>query len=294
MGDGAWVVVCRLGAILATLSLPMPSLKPNRQAPHGLLLEHDEAVTTRVGLRRWRHRGPVLPRWPSAAHDTVEVAWAEEGGMVYRVGRQSLHAGPGEVVVVPAQAEHHTGIEPNTVATSVQLSATLVAEIRDVMGGTVELGVLRDPGMVSLGQLILEEARSGERGRFLTTEALAEALTVRLLRAGESAPGATGADPRIVRAVDEVRARYAEPLTIDELAKAAGMSRYHFSRAFRRHVGASPYQYLTSLRVRRAAELLRKGRHNVTEAAFSVGVFDLGRFARAFRKEMGCSPSRFH
>jgi AraC-like DNA-binding protein len=264
-----------------------------RHNSHHSGLELDAAITSRIRLRRWRHRGKRAPRWPVAAHPTVEVAWAERGMLHYRVGRQEMHAAPGELVVVPAQMEHHTGIEPSTAATSVQLGADLLAETRELVGGSVRFGVLRDPGIVSLGELLLGEAQSSARGAFLSSEALAEALAVRLLRHGENAEQAPSGDPRILRAVDEVQARYAEPISVEELAKTAGMSRYHFSRAFRHQVGQSPYQYLTRTRMRRAAELLRKRRHTVTEAAFSVGVSDLGRFARAFRKEMGCAPSRY-
>jgi AraC-like DNA-binding protein/mannose-6-phosphate isomerase-like protein (cupin superfamily) len=260
---------------------------------HSFGLELDEAVTARVRLRRWRHRGKRVPKWPVAAHETVEVAWAERGTMRYRVGRQELHAGPGEVVVVPAQMEHHTLIEPEMAATSVQLSPGVIAETRDIIGGGIQFGVIHDKGIVSLGELILDEVRRADRGSFLTTEALAEALSVRLLRTADAPRASVGTDPRIVRAVDVVEARFAEPLTIDELAETAGMSRYHFGRTFRRHTGKSPYQYLMATRMHRAAELLRKRRHTVTEAAYNVGVFDLGRFARAFRKEMGCAPSRY-
>ncbi len=254
-------------------------------------LELDETITPRVRLRRWRHRGARVPRWPSAAHDTVEVAWAERGGMRYRVGSRELCVAVGEVVIVPSEVEHQTVIAPGTAATSIQLSTAAIAETQEIVGGAIGFDVVSDGGIISLAQLILAEARQPRRGSFLTTEALAEALSVRLLRSGH--PAMSTGDPRIARAVREMEERYAEPLTIDELAKTAGMSRYHFSRTFRRQMGKSPYQFLTATRVRRAAELLRKRRHSVTEVAFCVGIFDLGRFARAFRKEMGCAPSRY-
>ncbi|MCA9620465.1 MAG: helix-turn-helix transcriptional regulator, partial [Myxococcales bacterium] len=100
-------------------------------------------------------------------------------------------------------------------------------------------------------------------------------------------------DPRIRRAADAVEARFADALTVDDLARIAGMSRFHFCRQFRGQMGVSPYQHLVATRVRRAAELLRRGRYSVTETAFEVGFSDPGRFARAFRRHMGCAPSAY-
>ena len=64
-------------------------------------------------------------------------------------------------------------------------------------------------------------------------------------------------------------------------------------RRFRETVGMSPYRFLQSVRVSEAAALLRRGSHSVTDAALSVGFTDLGRFAQAFRRELGCAPSAF-
>jgi len=267
------------------------------------LLELDACVTSRVRVRRWRHQGGEVPRWPTGAHHAVEVAWSERGTLSYHVGREQLHATPGEAVIVPAQMEHRTCITSGTVATSIWLSAAVVAEMAEAMGdGAHPLGfgvVHDDAALPSLGSLMLDEAARTDPGAFVTTDALAEALAVRLLRcanprgASEAPVETVGSDPRISRAVDEVEDRYSERLTIDELAHAAGMSRFHFSRTFRAHMGQSPYQFLVSTRVRRAAELLCRGRHSVTEAAYGVGFHDLGRFARAFQKQMGCAPSAY-
>jgi len=87
-----------------------------------------------------------------------------------------------------------------------------------------------------------------------------------------------------------MESHYAEPLGIADLSRAAGISRAHFSRRFRDALGLSPYQYLQRVRIHRARELLGRG-HGVTEAALSGGYRDLGRFAQAFRRHVGCAPS---
>ena len=68
----------------------------------------------------------------------------------------------------------------------------------------------------------------------------------------------------LLRAKDLADAQYFEPLAVDDLARAAGFSRAHFSREFRRTFGESPHSYLLTRRLERAASLLRKiGRAHV-------------------------------
>jgi AraC-like DNA-binding protein len=61
----------------------------------------------------------------------------------------------------------------------------------------------------------------------------------------------------LLRARDPADARYAEPLTVADMARAAGLSPAHFSREFKRSFGESPHQYLLTRRLERAATLLR-------------------------------------
>lgn len=239
------------------------------------------------------------PRWPGVAHEALEVACVQRGTVRYVVGRADFVVRSGESCLVPVGHEHLTFIEPGTEAVSIWLERGFVeglASLLERRGRRVlRAGVVNDEAAVrSLAELMLDEAERQADGCFVSIDALGEALAIRLLRqAEEDGSGPAGSDPRIRRAVDEVQTRYAEVLTVAELARAAGMSRYHFSRLFRKHVGQSPYQYLVTTRVQRAAELLRRGRHSVTEAAYSVGFTDPSRFARAFRRQMGCAPSAY-
>ena len=76
----------------------------------------------------------------------------------------------------------------------------------------------------------------------------------------------------LLRAKDLADARYFEPLDVDDLARAAGLSRAHFSREFRRAFGESPHAYLLTRRLERAAALLRNTDRSVAEICFSVGL----------------------
>ena len=97
----------------------------------------------------------------------------------------------------------------------------------------------------------------------------------------------------LLRARDLVDARYAEPLTVADLARAAGLSPAHFSREFRRTFGETPHQYLLTRRLERAARLLRTTDWSVTDICFAVGLSSLGSFTSSFRRIYGMPPSAY-
>ena len=95
----------------------------------------------------------------------------------------------------------------------------------------------------------------------------------------------------LLRAKDLADARYFEPLGVDDLARAAGLSRAHFSREFRRAFGESPHAYLLTRRLERAAALLRTTDRSVADICFSVGLQSVGSFTTSFTRTFGKSPT---
>jgi AraC-like DNA-binding protein len=97
----------------------------------------------------------------------------------------------------------------------------------------------------------------------------------------------------LLRAKNLADSRYFEPLDVDELARAAGLSRAHFSREFRRTYGESPHAYLLTRRLERAAALLRTTDNSVAEICFSVGLQSVGSFTTSFTRTYGVSPTGY-
>jgi AraC family transcriptional regulator len=95
---------------------------------------------------------------------------------------------------------------------------------------------------------------------------------------------------RVEKASALLRERLAEPPTLDEIGRAAGCSPFYLSRTFSQEMGMTIPQYVRKLRVERAAQLLRSGKYNVTEAAVEVGYSSLSHFSQAFCQIMGCCP----
>jgi AraC-like DNA-binding protein len=97
----------------------------------------------------------------------------------------------------------------------------------------------------------------------------------------------------LLRAKDLADARYAEPLDVADLAKAAGLSPAHFSREFRRVFGETPHQYLLTRRLERAAAMLRNTDHSVADICFDVGLASVGSFTTSFRRAYGVTPTAY-
>jgi AraC-like DNA-binding protein len=97
----------------------------------------------------------------------------------------------------------------------------------------------------------------------------------------------------LLRAKDLADARYFEPLGVDDLARAAGLSRAHFSREFRAAFGESPHTYLLTRRMERAAALLRTTDHSVAQICLSVGLQSIGSFTTSFKRTYGVTPTAY-
>jgi AraC-like DNA-binding protein len=97
----------------------------------------------------------------------------------------------------------------------------------------------------------------------------------------------------LLRARDLADARYMEPLTVDDLARAAGLSRAHFSREFRRAFGESPHVYLLTRRLERAASMLRSTDRSVADICIAVGLDSIGSFTTSFTRMFGRSPTAY-
>ncbi len=97
----------------------------------------------------------------------------------------------------------------------------------------------------------------------------------------------------LLRARDLADARYFERLDVDDLARAAGLSRAHFSREFQRAFGESPHAYLLTRRLERAAALLRSTDHSVLDICLAVGLQSVGSFTTTFTRTYGLSPTAY-
>ena len=101
-------------------------------------------------------------------------------------------------------------------------------------------------------------------------------------------------DERRVAAVARfMEERFAEPCALNDLARLADLSPFHFLRVFRATTGLTPHQHLLRTRLRAGAAYLARTDAPITEVALAAGFEDLSNFTRSFRAEYGLTPSRY-
>lgn len=112
----------------------------------------------------------------------------------------------------------------------------------------------------------------------------------RVTRLTPPAPAPAGPHPVVTAAISYIESRLADPLTVPEVARAAGISHNHLTRLFRAATGDTVVAYIRRRRLERAQHLLRESTLSVSAIAVSVGIGDLQAFNKACRRELGASP----
>jgi AraC-like DNA-binding protein len=185
--------------------------------------------------------------------------------------------------------------------TRVRLGATLVERAADDLNlrlahAAAVAGRAFEPGAVHTARALLEAARAPQPPALLV-DALTTVLASAVARmiAGKPAPERVRGLPRHARnrVLALIEDRLDVPISLDELATAAGLSRYHFLRCFRASTGTTPHRYVLARRVERARTLLRGTRIPITEIALHCGFASASHLAAQFRRSTGATPSEY-
>lgn len=161
---------------------------------------------------------------------------------------------------------------------------------------TYDLG---GPQLHHLLDALVAEAAEGTPSGLLFVDTLTTALSLQLARqagstgvsAATTAPARGGLAPAARRRVLELmRARLDAPLSIDTLAREAGLSPAHFARAFKESTGRAPHQHLLALRLDRARRLLDEPGASLSDVALRTGFADQAHLTRFFKRQFGVTP----
>ena len=165
--------------------------------------------------------------------------------------------------------------------------------------------VIRVPGKAGQAQawlapyveVLSAETAATDGGSDMIMARLSDALIARTLRAEAGTSGQGGwlgalRDPRLARALALMHGQFAAGWSLPELARQAGFSRAAFAAQFARALGLPPMQYLTGVRMRKAALLLADGA-SVAQAAQAVGYGSEAAFSAAFHRYAGTAPGAY-
>jgi AraC-like DNA-binding protein len=235
-------------------------------------------------------------------HDAACIAFVRSGSFTYRVGATRASLGPGSLLLGnPGESyvcshEHGGGDH----CLSVSYDPALIEGVVAASGGRGSARLFAEPALPAsartgaLAQMLLAAARA-EPAWSVDEAALELAACVLGERRSAVRPGggAGAGERRAVEAMLYMDEYSTEPLTLATVARAAGLSAFHFLRSFRAALGVTPHQYLLRRRLVHAAEMLLETQAPVTAIAYDVGFQDLANFIRTFHRAVGCSPRAF-
>ncbi len=236
-------------------------------------------------------------------HKDIEFEYVVEGEAELSVNGKPLFAKEGQTVCINCYATH-------------KLTAPVHARVAILMINNkfcIENGIdvsklefdelMDDPRLGEYFKDIIEEYKAPERSYH---EAAVRAAVMRLLvyatrnysRVSECGEGEAlrsfgNAFEYVSRAIDFINKNFRRKLTLDEIAAASGISKYHFLRTFKKVTGYTVGDYINQVKCKYAKELLMDGEHSVKEAALLSGFENLSHFTNTFKRYEGVLPSEF-
>jgi AraC family transcriptional regulator len=158
--------------------------------------------------------------------------------------------------------------------------------------------VIRDLVLEGVAHRLLKEISEPGAASRLVTEELAQDLAAHLILAHSNVGRRLATRPytiaprRLRRTEEFILSNLKRDLSLSDIAGAAGMSLFHFAKAFKRATGRTPHQYLTAQRLLYARALLHDGSLSIREIASSVGLSH-SHFTVVFTRQFGMTPSKF-
>lgn len=236
------------------------------------------------------------------SHDTFSIGAIEAGCQVAMIRGEREYTGPGALYLINPGETHdgQPGVESGYRYRMVYPDLALLSEILEEATGRTIKGtpsfsrqLLTDPQLADAfnrAHRMLEDGSS----ELESEESMYCVLSAMFTRHGRAiiVPSAQSAPRAVSRAHDYIRAHFDREISLERLAREAGLSRAHLIRAFRKHYFITPHAFQTDLRIRQARHMLRAGA-TPADTALACGFADQAHFTRHFKARVGITPGQF-
>lgn len=269
------------------------------------VLASSQSSRTAVAATRFR-MGKVDVTLPALGIPAYGVNYGEHMQLQRTLNGRTVgtRAGAGQLsLLTPDAPSRWVFDQPGDVAL-VFLSADIfdraITEHASRSRGSVEIApkfAIRDLALERIAHQLLKEISEPSPASHLLREELAEQLAAHLLLAHSNLPRRdarphTIAPSKLRRAEEFMAANLNAELSLSDIAGAAGMSVFHFAKAFKQATGQAPHRYLTARRLLQARALLHDRRLSIGRVADLVGLSH-SHFTAVFRRQMGMTPRKF-
>ena len=251
-----------------------------------------------LGIETVAYRGP-LERMPTHAHAQFQLTLYDGGPRRFKVARHDFAGGPRTSIIIQA-GEPHSSVpvaDPLLTLRTFYIEESLIAEVAASLWGGKGTVAFRDPLIGDAATVArLRAAHRALDRRDLEGEERTYVALERLVRRYAKPTGparrVTATDAGIATVREILEDRTTENVGLDELAAAAGLSRFHLIRVFQRRYGVTPFAYQRNRRIEKARAVLRTG-SSIADVAAAAGFADQSHLGRSFRAVMGSTPGQY-
>ncbi|GHC89332.1 AraC family transcriptional regulator [Pseudorhodoferax aquiterrae] len=234
-------------------------------------------------------------------HDSLVVAVTEVGGSEFK-SRGRAHIAHPRALLVFNPSEPHSGRmggSPRWRYRAFYLARPAIEDLLGALGadrpGYFTSNLVPDQDLVTRFMALHRALDGAPHDALFQREVLVRAFGDLLCRHGQAAPripGAPGDAAALAPALELLRERYADSLTLEDMGRAAGLTPFQLIVAFRRRFGLTPHAYLTQWRLRAALRRLQAGQC-VVEAALACGFYDQSALNKHFKRSFGMTPLQY-
>ncbi|MGA5899215.1 helix-turn-helix domain-containing protein [Streptomyces venetus] len=273
--------------------------------------------TTAVAHTMWRALHVRKRTLGKGVHTLPVPPSAGIGLSVHVSGILAVHGGrgdtretillPEDVCVSPAEPNRPLVVSPRGNRPAVIASLAIPeAMVRRLLGEEFRMeerqsphpcpAVTSDPVLAEMVKAVVAASELGADDVYADSAArfiLAHLRTVWSRAAAAKEPTGGLTQEQLETITSYMRANFALPITLDDLAALVSFSRFHFLRCFKNATGATPYRYLTELRIASARTHLENGTETIAAIGQRCGFSGSEHFSRSFRRVMGCTPSQY-
>ena len=261
-------------------------------AARGVLVEHHTVEPTEFPERELQQHNFFMYTSPPVR---AEIKSPDFSGIRW--------ARPGALWVMPQGCRHQVRFEGAVAGVALAFDPMRFDNLVESAGGKPSAAIVQSlaaspPKIEHLMRALDHESQLPSTHDHFGLECIATAIALALSQHARvvtsSSKKSAQLAPRQIRAAQSyVEEHLGRSISLTELAAAAGLSSFHFLRAFKQSVGVTPARYVLDRRMAEARSLLKTGRLSVTEVGLRVGFDHSTHFARAFRRTVGVTPSAF-
>lgn len=245
-------------------------------------------------IEYFRHRIST-PEWTIEYRKTdyIDLTYITGGQAVYTVNREKIFVGEGDVLCIPKGSERSAVSDDpakfECFSTSFNLCTPSGEEIAMPLPLHSRVGIHND--LIAHYRKLNEDFLARSPGYVMRARARLMLILQRFMEMLVYEVDTHRFDPRVKQAIRFVTEHYAENLKISEVAAAVSLNPVYFGTLFKRETRLTFRDYLNTIRINQAEDMLRAGKWNVTEVAAHCGFADVFYFSRLFKKYKGVPPS---